>query len=51
VIRCNNDPLHLQSIGRKGQTKKQIKKEKRKEGRKEEGLCCMDFVVVMMISG
>ena len=31
VIRCNNNPLHLQGVGRRDQTK-----EERKEGRKKE---------------
>ena len=38
VIRCNNNPLHLQWVGRRGQTKKERKKEKkdRKKDRKIE---------------
>jgi hypothetical protein len=35
VIRCNNNPLHLQWVGRRGQTKKE-----RKEGRKEGKTMC-----------
>jgi hypothetical protein len=35
VIRCNNNPLHLQSVDGRGQTKKERKKERKKESKKE----------------
>ena len=30
VIRCNSSPLHLQRVGKRGQTKKERKKERKK---------------------
>jgi len=45
VIRCNSNPLNLQCVGKKCQTKEGREKERKK------GLCCMDFVVVVVISG
>jgi len=47
VIRCNSNPLNLQRVGKKHQTKE--KREGREKERKKEGLCCMDFVVMMMM--
>jgi hypothetical protein len=34
VIRCNSDALHLQSIGRRGENKKEIKKQSDKYSEK-----------------
>ena len=39
VVWRNNNPLHLQRVGTRGQTKKETKKERKRERKKESGIC------------
>ena len=40
VIRCNSNPLHLQRIGRSGETMKEIKKKQKKKQKFSEKVLC-----------
>jgi len=46
VIRCDNNPLHLQEIARTDQTKKGRKNERKKERKKERRVKITRFLII-----
>jgi hypothetical protein len=46
VTRCNSNPLHLQTIGRSGENKKEIKKRNKQRNKNSQKRYCATFSII-----